>query len=314
MGLFLTLTATAQAQEIAGNTVEHQIPHIARMLGSGNQQERNAAYLQLNEFGQAAMPALIRTRKTGSIEERRGAVIGLAFMPIPELTTEGLIEALGDPNAVVRSLAAHALTRVGTAAAPRVAEMLASSDTRIRIGAALALTQMKKDAVPALSRALSTRDGLVRAKTAWLLGRMGPDAQAAIPALIRALKTDDMRVMHVVAEAIDLIGANPGILFHELILLSYKPGGFPLKHLGAEAAPTLTALLTRPGTPLGHAAMFTLARIGKDAKAALLDSLRTGNASQRTAAALLLSDIDPKTVLILPEDLRESLAGAKRDQ
>lgn len=314
MGLLLTLAAPAQAQEIPNARDKQDIPHIAAMMGSENRQERNAAFLRLNDFGQSAMPGLVRIRKSGTIEQRRGAIIGLAFMPIPELTTKGLIDALGDQDAVVRSLAAHALAKVGVTAAPEIAKMLANSNPQIRTGAALALTQMKKDAVPALSLALSTKDGLVRAKTAWLLGRMGPDAQAAIPALIRALKTTDMRVMHVVGEAIDLIGASPGLLTHELLLLGYKPGLFPLKHLGARAAPTLTALLSRPGTPLGHAAMLTLARIGMDAKPALLHGLRTGNASQKTAAALLLSDIDPKTVLILPEDIRQSLSGARHDQ
>jgi len=60
--------------------------------------------------------------------------------------------------------------------------------------------------------------------------------------------------------------------------------------------------------------MYTLGQIGKDAEPALLEILKTGNASQQTASALLLSEIDPDIVQALPDDLRESLAGAKRHQ
>ena len=125
---------------------------------------------------------------------------------------------------------------------------------------------------------------------------------------------NDTRVTHVVAEAIDLIGADPGLLYQELSLLDFKAGGFPLKRIGGEAASTLAILLARPGTPIAQAAMYTLGQIGKDAEPALLEILKTGNASQQTASALLLSEIDPDIVQALPDDLRESLAGAKRHQ
>jgi len=314
IGLLLSSPAFALDQGATDNMSDQQISRIAGMLGSSNQEMRSAALGKLKEYGQAAMPGLIRIREAGSTAQRRGAVIGLAFMPIPQLTIDGLISALGDSNAVVRSFAAHALAKIGAPAASQVAELLTSPNDMVRIGAAMALTRMHKDAVSALSKVLTTENGLAKAKAAWLLGRIGPEARAAVPALVRALKDDDMRIMHVVAEAIDLIGADQALLYHEMILLGAKPGGFPLRPLGADCAPTLSALLSRPGTPVGLAAMYTLAHIGKEAEPALLEALKTGSPSQRTAAALLLTDIDPAIVHILPNELRESLAGARRKE
>jgi hypothetical protein len=54
--------------------------------------------------------------------------------------------------------------------------------------------------------------------------------------------------------------------------------------------------------------------IGQEAAPALRRAVETGTPSQRTGAALLLSDIDPDSVLTLPDDLRLSLSGARHDQ
>ena len=62
-----------------------------------------------------------------------------------------------------------------------------------------------EQAVPALAALLSTPDPTLRAKAAWLLGRLGPLALPAAPALVRALDCPDIRAMHVIAEAIDLV-------------------------------------------------------------------------------------------------------------
>ena len=306
IGLILALPATAQARRSEKDAIQSQVTAIAGMLGGSDQQERKIAHRQLLEIGQVAMPCLIQARRTGSDQERIGAVVGLALLPIPELTIAGLVDALGDPNPVVRSIAAHALAKVGSFAATDAARALADTDSRISTGAALALARMHEKAIPALSHVLSAKNDLTKAKAAWLLGRIGPQAQAAIPALIRSLKADDTRVTHVVAD--------PGMLYQALSLLDFKAGGFPLKRIGGEAASTLAILLARPGTPIAQAAMYTLGQIGKDAEPALLEILKTGNASQQTASALLLSEIDPDIVQALPDDLRESLAGAKRHQ
>lgn len=286
---------------------------LTEMLASKNSTQLKSARTVIAETGQSLMLAFAEIRSTGTDKQRAGAIIGLAHMPIPELTISELTNGLNDPNAVVRALSAHALAKIGAPAAPATANLLSARSDKVQTGAALALTKMGRAAVPALIDTLSSDDVFVRAKGAWLLGRLGPDAKQAIPALVRALNTEDERAMHVTAEAIDLIGADPEMLNIELLLIGAN-NARPVQPIGRNASPTLAAMLSRPGTPTGQAAFQTLALIGATAEPALLDVLHNGNGSQQAAAALLLSDINPDIVHTLPEELRESLAGAKRNQ
>jgi HEAT repeat protein len=56
--------------------------------------------------------------------------------------------------------------------------------------------------VLALGKALKDDDESVRYRVARALGHIGPDAKAAIPALIEALKEPDARVRVAAAEAL----------------------------------------------------------------------------------------------------------------
>jgi len=286
---------------------------IAAHLASKDKSIRAEAAVDLKGYGQSAMPFLIGIREYGSPAQRRGAIIGMALLPIPALATDQLIDALGDDDPTSRSFAAHSLALIGSMAAPQqLAAQLSCEDRYTRDAAAYALELMGRKSIPALIETLASDDAFAKSKAAWLLGRMGNKAQSAIPSLIRALDSDDDRVMHVIAEAIDLIGPDPGIAYYHLMLLHSEPGGFPLPRIGREASPVLVRLLMRPGTPLGQLAFRALANIGEIASPALMDALHSGTPSQRTAAALLLVEIDPDVAHTLPDELRRSLAGAKR--
>lgn len=287
---------------------------VADLLGSISRTDRTRGVAAIGELGQRLMPGLEDALRTGELDRKRGAAIGLSLMPIPALTVESLIIGLGDEDAVVRSLCAHGLGKIGAPAAQRTAQLLTHSDNRVRVGAALALTRMGAEALPALTGMLDLQDPNVTARTAWLLSVMGPDAMPAVPALIRALETNDMRLLHLLAETIDVIGPDPAIVYHELTLLGRNRVNCPATRLGKAAAPTLVKLLARPGTPMANIALYTLARMGAAAEPALRLALSTGNDSQRTAAALLITGIDPKLVRTLPEDLRRSLTNAMKKQ
>jgi HEAT repeat protein len=306
-GLLLTLLALTPA--LAGDMSTEE---LATRLVSKDQKVRIEATAELDKRGQPAMMDFLTVLKSGPVNARRGAVIGLAFLPVPGLATDGLIQALNDNDVIVRSLAAHALGKLGSVTAKDVARHLGDKNERIRIGAALALTRMRGEAVPALVTQLGSTEIQTKAKAAWLLGRIGDPARPAVPALIRALAVKDERVMHVIAEAIDLIGADPSMMLQHLTLIGADLHRCPKQQVGENAAPTLVALLARPGTPLTHAAFIGLGQMGQLAKPALLKAFKTGNGSQRTAAALLLSDLDPSIAHQIPEDLRKTLAGAKR--
>lgn len=282
---------------------------MAALLGSLDPGERSMGLSVLASCGQDALPGLLNALTNPSPQTRRGAVIGLALQPAPGLATHGLLRALRDEDATVRSLAAHALARIGEPAAPDVAALLGDPDDKARVAAALSLSRMGTGAVPALCATLRNPDPAVAAKAAWLLGALGPDGLPAVPALIRALDTDDMRLVHVLAETIDLIGPDPALACQELALIGLSRTGCLSARIGARAAPTLVKLLARPGTPLGHMALYALARMGSEAEPALRVALATGTDGQKAAAALLLTGIDPSLAHSLPEDLRKTLAG-----
>ena len=284
--------------------------HIAGMLGSADASERAMGLSALRRCGQSALPGLLKVLDDPDAAVRRGAVYGLALQPAPALAEDGLLKVLGDPDPTVRFLAAHTLARLGKTAAPDVARLLANPDERVRVAASLCLSRMGRDAVMALADLLRRDEPPVQAKAAWLLGAMGHEALPAVPALIRALTTKDMRLVHVIAETLDLIGPDPALVFRQMTLLGSEEANQPFSRLGAAAAPTLVKLLARPGTPMGQMALYTLARMGAQAEPALRAALATGSDGQKAAAALLLTGIDPDLAHTLPEDLRRSLSGA----
>jgi len=298
----------------AAQSLEAGIPALADTLGGTDPRARDLAAARLKALGQPAMAGLVDALNTGDPARRRGAALGLGLLPAPGLAAEAIVAALADPDTTVRSMAAHAAGAAGPRMAPRLVELLADPDPARRDAAAYGLSLMGARAVPALAAGLAAADAFARAKAAWLLGHLGADAAPAVPALIRALDTEDQRVMHVVAETIDSIGPPPALVWHHLMLLGAAPSGlYPQDRLGRDAAPILVRLLDRPGTPLARTAFRALLGIGHDAVPALSRAVSTGSPSQRTGAALLLAHIDPASVLSLPEDLRLSLSGLRHD-
>lgn len=285
---------------------------LAARLTDTDRATRIGAAIELGMYGQDVLPSLIATYDRGSAIQRRGAVIGLALLPSPQLGAHTLFRALRDQDMATRSLAAHGLALIGPQTAPDLALLLSDEDATARNAAALALRLMGEKGVPALTRALKSEDEFTRSKAAWLLGRLGKDAESAIPALINALDAEDERVMHVVAEAIDLIGPDPRLVVHHLLLLHNAQAGFSFYRIGNRAAPTLVRLLARPGTPLAQLAFRTLSDIGAGAVPALSQAIASGTPGQQVAAALLLVEIDPSAVHTLPEEVRLSLSGVSR--
>ena len=157
-----------------------------------------AAYVlgQIGPEAEAAIPALIEVLKDqhGHVYVRSVAADAIgrirlgAESAIPELT-----KALHDPNGEVRSGAAYALSEIGPearAAIPTLIEALNAQHEHVRGSAANALMKIGPVAVPALIEALKNEHSEVgvRGGAAYVLGQIGPEAQAAVPALIEALE------------------------------------------------------------------------------------------------------------------------------
>lgn len=308
----LAVTATVSGPALAdSDPCGTDMPRLIRQLGENDNARRSQAMGMLKECGQTTIPALMRALRHGTVQERRGSALGLALLPLRGVASGELLRALNDEDTAVRSLAAHGLALIGGPVARDVAAQLAAGKDKARNAAAYTLALMGKKAVPALCRILESNDPFVRSKAAWLLGRMGHDALASVPALVRALDTNDSRALHVVAEAIDLIGPDPAVVSFHCRLLGARPDSL-FARLGSSAAPILIRLLARPGTLTGQVAFRTLAGMDRTAMPALLAALQSGTRSQRVAAALLMVKIDPKIGPDLPEDIRAILVETGR--
>lgn len=249
--------------------------------------------------------------ESGDTITRRGAIMAMAVLPHPALGSTLFIRAMHDSDPTVRGMAAQSLAIVGPQAAPHMVEALSADSQDTQNAAAFGLSLLGPRAIPALIDGLQSEQATVRSKIAWILGRMEEDATPAVPALIRALDVSDDRAMHIIAEAIDQIGPDPATALHHLKLLNTSEPA-PFARIGAQAAPTLVRLLSRPGTPLGQLAFRALADIGAPAENALRQGIHENNLGQQVACALLLLEIDPDAALTLPEEVRAALANSGR--
>lgn len=88
-------------------------------------------------------------------------------------------------------------------------DRLGNADSYVRLGAARALRYMGPDAVaavPALVRALDDSDGFVRSGAAFALGKIGPGAADAVPAMVRVLRRSGYFDQGIIGPAIAGIG------------------------------------------------------------------------------------------------------------
>lgn len=94
----------------------------------------------------------------------------------------------------IRETTIDALGRIGEAAVPALVDALQDPDPILRADAARGLARlgpMAKVAIPELIVALSDPEERVRENAVRALGQIGPDAAAAVPALMETLRTAD---------------------------------------------------------------------------------------------------------------------------
>jgi len=287
------------------------MPALISLLADTDSIVRTNAARVFKTHGQASLPLLLDSFQSADPQRRRGSIMGVTLLPAPALGIDTLLLGLNDKDVGVRSLSAQGLALIGAEAASYLVDKLASPSAAERDAAGFGLKLIGKDAVPALSKGLTTSNEFARAKAAWILGRIGTNAQGAIPALIRALDVADPRAMHVVAEAIDLIGPSPSLAIYHLTLLDADTV-FSTAPVGSNAAPILIRLLSRPGTPLAQLAFHSLAVIGSPAIPALKEGVQNGPIGKQVACALALLEIDPDAADELPENVLAAIRLAQR--
>ncbi len=172
LALVTGLAGQAEAtQEVIGEEPPHAnaaVMPLLEDLRGDDVAARIAAVMALRELGPVAwpaLPALIEALSDPIMGVRKGAAGALGGIgPAAEEAVPELARALADPHRFVRSWAAMALFEIGPAARPAAADLVQMLETdaenlRGRAWCASALPKLNADpdlAVPALARALSS--------------------------------------------------------------------------------------------------------------------------------------------------------------
>jgi HEAT repeat protein len=286
----------------AGANAAPSVEDLARNLSATSLEVRREAAYALNALGaraQPALPALIHALGDADKQvwaQAIGAITNLG--PAAQDAIPALLEGLDSRHergrrerdrvqTIIRS--AHALSRIGAAAIPRLIAALESDDSGVRAGAARALGGMgavAKPAIAALRANLGHGEGDVRREIVDALGQIGP---AAAGPLIDALSWSEPAQRMSAALALGQIG------------LDAKDG-----------APALEELLARESDPLVRAAALTsLPKVSADTDRVLpllVAGLKSEQEATRSAAtgALLAFRPSAKAVAALLPSLRET--------
>lgn len=187
-----------------------------------------------------------------------------------------LTAALKSPDSRLRAVAARSLADLHPApeaVLPAIIEALEGGNRESVNDALSALASLGEAAVPAIIGALKHQE--LRPALASMLGHLGPPARDAAPALVQIVKTD--KNVHARCEALLALGS-----------------------IGADAAevvPVAVACLNDPHEKVCFSACYALGRIGPTAIGAKLDlqkKLGDPDAFIALAAAWALSQIDPQ--------------------
>jgi HEAT repeat protein len=245
---------------------------------------------------------------------------------------EKLVEQLGADNYGKREAATKAIRRFGKPAIPALRHAFKSSDFEVSHRARQLLLEL--DVAFKLALDLESPDRGVRSRAVGALGKLGPDARAAIPALLKALDDRDVYVARGVASALGRIGLKEkGVLAglaramqskHKIV--RREAASIFETHYKNEAAVRAVARLLRHADPsVNKLASKTLRGMGSRsievASAEIEKALADKRRSVRCQAALIYfyhrgplhTICGRKVVGVLAETLRSGELAAKRE-
>ena len=166
---------------------------------------------------------------------------GQSIKSVPEL-----VKGLGSASESIGLSAAYALSEFGESALPALMEAFEDESETVRRNAYYALSAMGAPAVDPLIGSLNHLNSQIRQTAAEVLGDIGSPAQAAIPALVRALADESGRVRFHAAEALGTVSQG-----------------------NSTAIPALSAALRDENERVRQDAALALARIGPHAAEAV---------------------------------------------
>lgn len=284
-------------------------------------------------------PAMVAALEDGSVVWNR-AVTEKYFGRSEATPPPALISALNDASAEVRAKAALVLRQFPLNLDPVIPELLsrmASDDSTVRkeCGITLHWAYPTAAVVPTLVAALADSHRENRAVAAYLLGKIGPEAEAAVPALLEMLKESVRPVrgqsdpsqrasdsppcraasaLGKIAKTDEIIGALAELLASEDVdMIAAAADG--LADIGEPAVVALPALMTAYDRalradepyPLFFSVPRALWRIARNSPRAgevvdlLIASLDSKNASVRDLGACALAKFGPTATAALPK-------------
>jgi HEAT repeat protein len=258
------------------------VPRVSDCLQNPYDVIRGRAVLALGEIGPAAataLPQLLKLAQSpdlsfddagpvfqalGKIAPHQPEVLDLLFAALADphsapkryaaaeclswlsrqdpLVVKRLITAVADPGIPDRPEAVLALCGAGPAAAPAIPllkGLFHQQDVMLRYAAAEVLAFIGDAAIPALLQALKSSDVRARYHAAYSLGRIGPRQSEILPALIQVLHDEERAVRRSAIRALGDIGPA-----------------------AASAVPSLLPLLADRNATIGALAAESLVQIG----------------------------------------------------
>ncbi|MCA0455029.1 MAG: HEAT repeat domain-containing protein [Chloroflexi bacterium] len=173
----------------------------------------DAAFLlakQTNYKDAAAVPGLLDALSDEDARIRTAACKALGDIGDGAAVTELLRVMVKDNDSNIRWQATGALGKIGADAVPGLCEALRDEDWKVRRSAAEALWPMHEaQAIPALAEALIDRNDVVRQAASGALDAMGA---IAVPGLIEVMKTSkEAMVSRAAADMLQKIGSAQGL-------------------------------------------------------------------------------------------------------
>ena len=306
------------------------VPVLIRALEKEGDDVRRHVLVALDRMGPAALqavPALIRLLDDGkaSLKVRETAAMVLGSIgPAAEHAVPALLRGLQSKHAQLPNFCAGALGEMGPAGA-RAVPPLVEMARKGQPGALLALEAMGPQVpgvIPALIEILNCRTDPpefelgIRSASARVLARLGPTAGHAIPALTKALESEEGELRVAAAAALiridrarsfklarrvllgSLSDKNLSVSFDAAAILTDAEAG-----LVAEAVMSVLVQGLRDNDDWVHAsAMRRLIMIGPRAAAHVVDVLKDEKYPARLRAVEVLSEIGP-----LPQEAITSL-------
>ena len=272
------------------------VPGLAALLGSGDEQVREAAAMALVRLTEASVPALIEVVTSASADARLGALGALRQIG-DQRGLSAYAYALRDPDVRVRSVAAGAIEALGgDLATGPLEEALSDQDLDVRWRAVGVLGAFGAEATRPLLISTADPDPKVRTRAMDALTRAAP-----IDQLVDALHDDMAQVRSAAADALAAAGSPAATALCVALRdddpdVRWRAAG-ALGAIGDPAtAPALVEALADGEAAVRRSAISALGRCGADGVAALTAVLAGADADPADAATHALAAIGAPAV------------------